>query len=242
VNARSRLSLSFSTAKRCASSPSLALVALVRRGSPLTAERFHFANERACDPNTAAVYASILFDIVGCEALYTSLTAPESPEGSATPVSAEASSDAAYETAKAALGVRAIDDRTLEVRLTNPAPYFPTVASTWVFYPVKQESLAAGDAWAQDPTRRIGNGPFRMTDFAGDQLIGFAANEHYWAGARSLMASNTSTSTTRKWRWKRTGRGICTSRNSAQPSSLRRRMILHWTKSSWPSRPQSRSI
>ena len=156
-------------------------------GSPLTAERFRFAIERACDPNTAAAYAGILFDIAGCEALYTSLTPPDTSEASATPGATEARSDAAYEAAKAALGVRVIDDRTLEVQLTHPAPYFPTVASTWVFYPVKEESLAAGgDAWSQDPTQRIGNGPFMMTDFAGDQLIGFAANEHYWAGRPKL--------------------------------------------------------
>ena len=155
-------------------------------GSPLTAERFRFAIERACDPNTAAVYAGILFDIVGCEALYTSLTAPETVETLATPGAVADDPEAAYEGAKAALGVRAIDDQTLEVQLTHPAPYFPTVASTWVFYPVKEESLAAGEGWAQDPAQRIGNGPFRMSDFAADQQIGFRANEHYWQGRPKL--------------------------------------------------------
>ena len=155
-------------------------------GSPLTAERFRFAIERACDPNTAAVYAGILFDIGGCEALYTSLTAPETVETLATPGAVADDPEAAYEGAKAALGVRAIDDQTLEVQLTHPAPYFPTVASTWVFYPVKEESLAAGEGWAQDPAQRIGNGPFRMSDFAADQQIGFRANEHYWQGRPKL--------------------------------------------------------
>jgi oligopeptide transport system substrate-binding protein len=155
-------------------------------GSPLTAERFRYAIERACDPNTAAVYAGILFDIVGCETLYTSLTAPESVAGLATPGAAPDDSVAGYEAARAALGVRAIDDQTLEVQLTHPAPYFPTVASTWVFYPVKEESLAAGEGWAQDPAQRIGNGPFRMSAFASDQQIGFRANEHYWQGRPKL--------------------------------------------------------
>jgi oligopeptide transport system substrate-binding protein len=155
-------------------------------GSPLTAERFRYAIERTCDPNTAAAYAGILFDIVGCEALYTSLTPPDTSEADATPRATDTGTDTAYEAAKAALGVRAVDDRTLEVQLTHPAPYFSTVASTWVFYPVKEESLAAGDGWAQDPAQRIGNGPFRMTSFAGDQLIGFVANEHYWAGQPRL--------------------------------------------------------
>src|SRR5215213_7780742 len=144
-------------------------------GSPLTAERFRFALERSCDPHTAAIYASILFDIVGCEDFFTSLTPPEQSAAAATPGAVEAGSDAAYEAAKAALGVRTLDDRTLEVRLTHPAPYFPTVAATWVFYPVREESLAAGENWAQDPAQRIGNGPFRMTDFAGEQQIGFAS-------------------------------------------------------------------
>jgi oligopeptide transport system substrate-binding protein len=153
-------------------------------GSPLTAERFRFAIERACDPNTAAVYAPILFDIVGCEAFYSSLTAPDA--ASATPGGSATGTDEAYAAAKAALGVRAVDDQTLAVQLTHPAPYFPTVASTWVFYPVKAESLAAGEAWAQDPAQRIGNGPFRMSDFAADQQIRFTANEHYWAGRPKL--------------------------------------------------------
>jgi len=45
----------------------------------------------------------------------------------------------AYDQAKSALGVAAPDDRTLVIQLTHPAPYFPTIAFTWVFYPVKQE-------------------------------------------------------------------------------------------------------
>ena len=36
-------------------------------GSPLTAERFRYAVERACDPNTAGDYQYVLFDVVGCQ-------------------------------------------------------------------------------------------------------------------------------------------------------------------------------
>ncbi len=80
-------------------------------GSPLTAERFRFAIERSCDPNTAAIYASILFDIVGCEDFYTSLTPPEPSEALPHRAQSRLASDAAYEAAKAALGVRTVDDR-----------------------------------------------------------------------------------------------------------------------------------
>ena len=117
-------------------------------GSPLTAERFRYAVERTCDPNTAGEYQSILFEIKGCAEFAGSLTAPEVGEGTP-PAEVD---PAAYETTKAALGVKAIDDVTLELTLTNPAPYYPTIAGLWVFFPAKQELIEqGGDAWWKDP-------------------------------------------------------------------------------------------
>jgi oligopeptide transport system substrate-binding protein len=148
-------------------------------GSPLTAERFRYAVERNCDPNTAGQYQSILFEIVGCAEFAGSLTAPEVGEG--TP--AAEVDPAAYETTKAALGVKAIDDVTLEITLTQPAPYFPTVASLWVFFPAKQELIEqGGEDWWKDPALQIGNGPFQMTEYAEEQQVTFVANENYWGG------------------------------------------------------------
>ena len=84
-------------------------------GSPLTAERFRYAVERACDPSTAAPYVNFVFVIAGCEAFATSLPASEGEEG--TPVATPGADElAAYEAARANLGVRAPDDRTLEDR------------------------------------------------------------------------------------------------------------------------------
>jgi oligopeptide transport system substrate-binding protein len=144
-------------------------------GSPLTAERFAYAAQRTCDPRTEAPYATILFDIVGCEELYGLVPAAD---------------EAAFDEAIANLGVRATDDRTLEIDLKQPAAYFPTVAFTWVFDPVKEEAVAANpDGWWRDPATRIGNGPFRMTALDAelpDQRIAFAANDNYWDGRPKL--------------------------------------------------------
>ncbi|MDQ2683148.1 MAG: peptide ABC transporter substrate-binding protein [Chloroflexota bacterium] len=148
-------------------------------GSPLTAERFRYAVERTCDPNTAGQYQSILFEIVGCAEFAGSLTPPEVGEG--TPA-AEVDPNA-YEEAKANLGVKAIDDLTLEITLTNPAPYYPTVAGLWVFFPAKQELIEqGGDEWWLDPALQIGNGPFQINRWESEQLVGFVANENYWGG------------------------------------------------------------
>ncbi|MCM8745594.1 hypothetical protein NET03_03525 [Thermomicrobium sp. CFH 73360] len=69
--------------------------------------------ERTCDTKTAGEYQSILFDIVGCQEF----------------AETDPNDQAKYEEARKKLGVEAPDDRTLIVRLTHPAPYFPTIAS-----------------------------------------------------------------------------------------------------------------
>ncbi|MGH2615751.1 MAG: ABC transporter substrate-binding protein, partial [Thermomicrobiales bacterium] len=94
-------------------------------GTPLTAENFRYAVERTCDPVTAGEYQSILFEIVGC-AEFAGLALDE--DGIAREYTEEE-----YEAAKAALGVRTLDDLTLQLDLTNPAPYYHTIAYLWVF-------------------------------------------------------------------------------------------------------------
>ncbi len=150
-------------------------------GSPLTAENFRYAVERTCDPVTAGEYQSILFEIVGC-AEFAGLGVDE--EGNTVEYTPEE-----YEEARSALVRRALDDLTLQLDLTNPAPYYHTVAYMWVFYPVKAEIVAADpDNWWKTPENHIGNGPFTVTGIAEDQEWTFAANENYWQGRPKLDA------------------------------------------------------
>jgi len=131
--------------------------------------------ERTCDPVTAGEYQSILFEIAGC-AEFAGLGLDE--EGNAVEYTPEE-----HEAARAALGATAVDDLTLQLDLTNPAPYYHTVASLWVFYPVKQEIVEADpDNWWKTAENHIGNGPFTVTGIAEDQEWTFAANENYWQG------------------------------------------------------------
>ena len=148
-------------------------------GTPLTAENFRYAIQRNCDPVTAGEYQSILYDIVGCED-FAGLALDD--EGNAVEYTPEE-----YEAARAALGVRALDDSTVQIDLRNPAPYFHTLASLWVTFPVKQEIVEADpDNWWQTPENHIGNGPFVVTGIAQDQEWTFAPSEHYWQGRPKL--------------------------------------------------------
>ena len=153
-------------------------------GSPLTAERFRHAIERTCDPRLESLNASFLFDVVGCEEFFTRLEGDGAPTGEA---------EAAYEAARAGLGARAVDDRTLEIRLRQPAVYFPALASMAMFFPAKQELIdAGGPEWWRDAAKLIGNGPFQIAriDPEGGEpaKIVFAANERDWGGRPKLDA------------------------------------------------------
>lgn len=148
-------------------------------GSPLTAENFRYAVERTCDPATAGSYQSILFVVAGC-AEFAGLTIDAGGN-------ARAYTAAEHEAARNALGVRALDDRTLQLDFTRPAPYFHTIAFTWVFYPVKQAIVEQDpDNWWRSAENHIGNGPFIVTRIDPDQRWSFAANNHYRLGRPKL--------------------------------------------------------
>ncbi len=148
-------------------------------GTPLVAENFRYAIERTCDPVTAGEYQSILFGIVGCEA-FASLSLDEA--GEAREYTAEE-----YDRAKAELGVKTLDELTLQVDLVETTPYFHTIAYTWVLYPVKKEIVDADpDNWWKSAENHIGNGPFKLSSIAEDQEWAFEANDNYWQGRPKL--------------------------------------------------------
>jgi oligopeptide transport system substrate-binding protein len=148
-------------------------------GSLLTAENFRYAVERTCDPVTAGEYQSILFEIVGCAEFAGLATNEDGEPREYTPE--------AYDEARLGLGAKALDDRTLQLDLTNPAPYYHTIAYTWVFYPVKKEMVEKDpDNWWKSAENHIGNGPFTVTGIDEDQRWTFAANDNYWQGRPKL--------------------------------------------------------
>jgi oligopeptide transport system substrate-binding protein len=148
-------------------------------GTPLTAENFRYAVERTCDPETAGAYQSILFVVAGCAAFAQLGTDEQGNPRDFT--------DDEYGAARAAVGARALDDLTLQVDLTQPTPYFHTIAYTWVLHPVKREIVAADpEDWWRRPENHIGNGPFRVTGIEENARWTFAANERYWQGRPKL--------------------------------------------------------
>ncbi len=124
-------------------------------GQPVTAEHFVYAWRRLLDPATAAEYAYFLYDVAGAEAVNNGEVPPDQ------------------------LGVRALDDRTLQVDLARPAAFFPHVTAFMVTYPLRQDVIEAAPLAWTEPDRIVTNGPFVLRDWRHDERLVLARNPHF---------------------------------------------------------------
>ena len=129
-------------------------------GSAVTAADFEYAWKRAIDPATGSPYGPYMMAGV---------------IKNATEIGAK--------TAEVAdLGIKALDEKTLEVTLERPVPYFISLMSFGTFFPLKEEFVTAqGDKYATNSETVLYNGPFTMTDWDGTGLTWkLVKNEQYW--------------------------------------------------------------
>ncbi|MCB1226652.1 MAG: peptide ABC transporter substrate-binding protein [Verrucomicrobiales bacterium] len=133
-------------------------------GSAVTAQDFANSWQRVLDPASGADYASQLYVIEG---------AREFNEG---------------ETADfARVGVRVKDERTLEVRLVNPTPYFIDLCAFATLAPVHLPSIERWSGQWIKPGNQVGNGPYVLTSWKLDDHMRLEINPHYWDRAAVAM-------------------------------------------------------
>jgi len=84
------------------------------------------------------------------------------------------------------VGVKALDDYTLQVTLGNPTPYFLQLLDHYSLYPVHQATiLQFGDAdergtrWTYEDNL-VGNGPFQLSEWKINRRIEVQKNGYYW--------------------------------------------------------------
>jgi oligopeptide transport system substrate-binding protein len=113
-------------------------------GDPVTAQDFVYSWKRTLDPKLAADYAYQLYGIQG---------ATEYNECKGAAQCAEL---------RDKVGVRAVDDRTLEVKLTSPQPWFIQLLSHQSFFAVHRPTVEKfGDNWTE-ARNIVTNGPFKL--------------------------------------------------------------------------------
>lgn len=127
-------------------------------GSPVVAEDFRYAWLRALNPDTGSQYAYIISQFVeGADAYNTG-------EGSEEDVA-----------------ISAPDDKTLEVTLTAPAPFWLGLTSFQTYMPQKQSFVEEqGEQYASNADALLYNGPYTLTDFKPTEGVTFVKNDRYW--------------------------------------------------------------
>ncbi len=130
-------------------------------GVPVTAHDFEFAWKRVLDPATASRYADILRYLEG--AVPFTKSKPEQRDE-----------------LRDKVGVKAKDDYTLVVKLTDPIPYFIQLTAFYSYMPVPKHVVEKhGDDWVR-MENIVCNGPWKITEWENQQKIVAERNPHYY--------------------------------------------------------------
>lgn len=127
-------------------------------GDPVTAKDFEFGFKRTLNPKTASQYGFIMYDIVGAENYNIGKTTDSN-----------------------SIGIKAIDNYTLEVKLNRPVNYFDRLMSFPVFFPQNEKFVKEqGDKFGTTEKTTLYNGPFTLTKWKLDDVYIMTKNQGYW--------------------------------------------------------------
>lgn len=136
-------------------------------GTPVTAHDFVFALQRLTDPGTASPYGTYLVDakVVNAQAI---------SEGKAQP---------------STLGVKALDDHTLEITTTDPVPYLADLMLLPATFATPKQAIEQhGNKWT-DPANIVVNGAYKLDDWKVNGHIILKRNESYFDNANTKIDS-----------------------------------------------------
>lgn len=128
-------------------------------GEPVTAKDFDFAWKRVLDPALATDYATELFCIKNAK------------EYNAGKVDVSE------------VGIRVVDDLTLEVTLENPTPFFLDLLTMYYYFPVNAKIVSANKEWTLNPETYVGNGAFKLLEWRPKDTFVMVKNEKYRGAA-----------------------------------------------------------
>ncbi|EMM7532838.1 MULTISPECIES: oligopeptide ABC transporter substrate-binding protein OppA [Citrobacter] len=134
-------------------------------GTPVTAQDFVYSWQRLANPNTASPYASYL--------QYGHIVNIDDIIAGKKPITD--------------LGVKALDDHTFEVTLSEPVPYFYKLLVHSSVSPVPKAAVEKyGEKWTQ-PANIVTNGAYKLKDWVVNERIVLERNTNYWDNAKTVI-------------------------------------------------------
>ncbi|WP_284036346.1 peptide ABC transporter substrate-binding protein [Neobacillus sp. 114] len=125
-------------------------------GDPVVAKDFEFAWKWALNPANHSESAEKLYYIEGAEEF-------NKGKGSADKV-----------------GIKALNDKTLQVKLEEPTPNFLQLTALPTYFPVNSKVAGKIPDWANESKDYISNGAFKLVEWSHNNNIVLKKNEHYW--------------------------------------------------------------
>lgn len=126
-------------------------------GVPLTAQHFLESWQRVLNPETAGEYAYFLYDIKGAEDYNTKKLKDFSQ-----------------------VGIKAVDEATLEVKLRAPAVYWINMPAAAVMFPVRADLEKKFGNKFMEPANFVGVGPYLLKEWEHDKKMVLERNPSYW--------------------------------------------------------------
>lgn len=125
-------------------------------GQPITAGDFAFAWKRCADPENQMSNAYLMSVLANYDDIAAGLADIEE------------------------LGVKAVDDTTLEVTLKQPTAYFNELLCLPAFMPLREDVAGTDSSWSKDPQRAVANGPFVFAGYTEGKELILKKNDNYW--------------------------------------------------------------
>lgn len=126
-------------------------------GRPITAYDFEYSWKKILDPQFGSPCSQIFFPIKNGEKS----------------IKRELSLDH--------LGIKALNETTLQIELENPTPYFLSLITFCNFYPIPQHIELENPNWTQQPEKNlVGSGPFSIQQWTRNKEIVLVKNPTYW--------------------------------------------------------------
>ncbi len=127
-------------------------------GTPITAQDFEYAWFRAIDPTVASEYSYQFYHIKNAEKFNTGEI-----------------------TDKNEVGIKALDEKTLEVKLERPTPFFLSLTSFITYIPAQKAAVEKfGQEFASAPDKMVYSGPFMIETWDKEQKLNLVKNPNYW--------------------------------------------------------------
>lgn len=133
-------------------------------GRPVKAQDFVYAWRRILDPKTASPYNYIMFYIKNGEKYSSGKAKAED------------------------VGVKALDDKTLQVTLAAPATFFLELCSLSYYVPLRKDIIDKyGDKWTQSPGSYVSDGAFKLKEWKHNDELVFEKNDRYWDASNVIL-------------------------------------------------------